>query len=68
MAVMSDVSNESIEAIGRTLDGVDVVLERLRAGTYQACDNCGGPIELDRLSHDPLVTSCEAHPQLRAED
>jgi RNA polymerase-binding transcription factor DksA len=61
---VSDVANESIDAIGRTLDAVDVVLERLRAGTYQLCDHCGTPIAHERLTEEPLVTSCAAHPQL----
>jgi RNA polymerase-binding transcription factor DksA len=67
MASVSDVSNESIDGIGRTLDAVDVILERLRAGTYQQCDHCGEPIGYDRLTEEPLVTSCTSHPKLTAE-
>lgn len=45
----------------RELADVERALARLDAGTYDACETCGGSIGDDRLLHDPTVRTCEAH-------
>jgi RNA polymerase-binding protein DksA len=46
---------ESEEAhLGR----VDAALKRIEAGTYGICDNCGRPINVERLEAMPWVTLC----------
>jgi RNA polymerase-binding transcription factor DksA len=56
-----DVTNESVVEIEATLNGVDVALERLRLGTYRACDDCGSAIDDADLTGDPLLTRCQSH-------
>jgi RNA polymerase-binding transcription factor DksA len=43
------------------LDGVDLALERLSAGTYGACATCGSPILDADLVRDPTTRFCEQH-------
>ncbi len=43
------------------LDGVDLALERLSAGTYGACAACGSPILDADLARDPTTRFCEQH-------
>jgi len=62
--VMSEFSNESVLAIESTLNSVDQVLERLRAGTYRTCQVCASPIEDEALIANPLLANCPAHPEL----
>jgi len=61
---VSDVTNESVTAIGARLDAVDAALDRLRDGSYRRCAMCGGAIGPELLAQDPLRTSCAAHPTL----
>jgi len=37
---------------------IRAAMARLEAGTYGTCQNCGGPIEDERLEILPLSTSC----------
>lgn len=37
---------------------IDLALERLAAGTYQQCLECGGEIPLERLRAKPSVSLC----------
>lgn len=37
---------------------IDHALERLDAGTYHRCENCGGDIPLERLKAKPSVSLC----------
>jgi RNA polymerase-binding transcription factor DksA len=61
---MSDFTNESVSAIETTLNDVDRALERLRLGTYRACQVCGTPIDDADLDANPLLANCQAHPEL----
>jgi RNA polymerase-binding transcription factor DksA len=61
---MSEFSNESVLAIESTLNSVDQVLERLRAGTYRTCQVCASPIDDESLIANPLLANCPAHPEL----
>ncbi len=46
---------ESEEAhLGR----IDAALERIEEGTYGICENCGEPINMERLEAMPWVTLC----------
>jgi DnaK suppressor protein len=45
----------------RVLDNVDRALERLSAGTYDACESCGGPIADADLALDPTRRRCAQH-------
>jgi RNA polymerase-binding transcription factor DksA len=45
----------------RVLDDVDRALERLTAGNYDACENCGMPIADADLALDPTRRRCAAH-------
>ncbi len=58
---MSDADLPSLVTIEATLDGVERALERLRAGDYRRCAECGGPLEAADLERDPLVATCAAH-------
>jgi DnaK suppressor protein len=40
------------------LGRVDAALKRIEDGTYGICDNCGKPINVERLEAMPWVTLC----------
>lgn len=40
------------------LRDIDQALERLEAGTYGQCQNCGNPIGAERLEARPFATLC----------
>ena len=40
------------------LEKIDLALERLTAGTYQQCANCGGEIPHERLEAKPSASLC----------
>ncbi len=61
---MSEISNETVQAIDETLRDVERALERLRAGTYRSCQVCGARIDDATLVASPLVANCDAHPEL----
>jgi DnaK suppressor protein len=43
------------------LDDVDWALQRLSAGTYGSCENCGGCIPDADLALDPAGRLCHQH-------
>jgi len=43
------------------LNEIDLALERFEAGRYGLCEECGDPIEPDRLDADPLARLCLDH-------
>jgi RNA polymerase-binding transcription factor DksA len=45
----------------QVLDDVDRALERLSAGTYATCENCGAPIDDADLAADPTRRTCREH-------
>ncbi|MGD0853601.1 MAG: hypothetical protein ABSA07_09625 [Acidimicrobiales bacterium] len=61
---MSNYANESVSAIETTLNDVDRALERLRNGTYRACQVCSAEIDENALVANPLLANCPAHPEL----
>jgi len=52
----------------QVLDDVDRALERLSAGTYATCENCGGSIDDVDLAADPTRRTCGAHAAAPARD
>lgn len=42
----------------RRLREIDIALERMAAGTYGICEECGGPIDEARLEAFPSATTC----------
>ncbi len=65
---MAEISNETVAKIGRVLADVDLALDRLRSGSYRACETCGEDIDTVALAQDPLLTTCVAHPKLSEVD
>lgn len=47
-----------LEHIDAQLADVDRAVDRLRAGTYGACEACGRPIDEDRLRARPAARYC----------
>ncbi len=48
-------------ALREELDGVELALERLDAGSYGLCDSCGNPIDDAVLAEMPQARACSAH-------
>jgi DnaK suppressor protein len=53
LAVANDLRTE--------LGGVEHALERIEAGTYGRCEECGEPINPERLEARPAATFCIRH-------
>jgi RNA polymerase-binding protein DksA len=51
-----DSTLESSEEVH--LANVESALKRIEAGTYGVCENCGRPIDVERLEAMPWVTLC----------
>jgi RNA polymerase-binding transcription factor DksA len=49
-----------IEHAGTHLSEIARTVERLEAGTYGVCTQCGGPIAAERLRARPVVQTCIA--------
>lgn len=59
IAVESDEILEAIEQSALSeLQSIDVALERIEAGTFARCDECGQPIPSERLRLVPHATRC----------
>ena len=51
----------SIEEVGRDTDelrNIESTLERIKAGTYGNCEECGNEIDYRRLEAQPTATRC----------
>ncbi len=64
---MADTATETVDRVidytleehdERLLAAIDEALERIDAGTYGICDNCGAQIAPDRLEAMPWTTLC----------
>jgi RNA polymerase-binding transcription factor DksA len=62
---MAEIDNETVQSIDATLRSVERALERLRTGTYRACQVCDGPIADAAIVANPLIAHCAAHPELQ---
>jgi hypothetical protein len=50
-----------LDELAGGLAAVQRSLDRLDAGTYGRCDQCGEPLDDDLLEHSPNTTVCECH-------
>ena len=57
MAISGDLQTE--------LDDVNRALERIEAGTYGRCEECGEPINPERLEARPAAIYCIRHQRER---
>ncbi len=55
-----DIELALIEMTSQTLGHIDEALQRLEAGTYGACAQCGAEIAEARLKAVPFATLCRA--------
>ena len=53
-----DILHAIDETARAELHHIDHALERLDAGTFARCEQCGGEIEADRLRAVPYTTHC----------
>ncbi len=65
---VSDDFDDDLQQSEQLLNEVDRVLRSLDDGTFGTCHSCGAAIEPSRLLADPLIATCEAHPQLSEQD
>ncbi len=63
---MDEFNTESVKSIERTLNDVDLALERMRSGNYRSCELCAAEIDEELLVSDPLRTNCAAHGRLES--
>jgi DnaK suppressor protein len=57
-AAQDEISSKLAEVESRELANIEVALERIRSGSYGACEICNGKIPLPRLTALPYVTTC----------
>ena len=58
---MSDGDRSTVfDGIEHDLDGVEVALARLNAGTYFSCETCGAPLDPHALLDHPVARRCAA--------
>ena len=58
-----DIELSLEHTIGNSIGDIDAALERIKKGTYGACEACGNAIEEARLEANPAArthTRCEA--------
>jgi DnaK suppressor protein len=60
LAVESELDDVAEARDGTLLAQVESILERLDAGTYATCEDCGGPVERERQEAYPRATTCIA--------
>jgi RNA polymerase-binding transcription factor DksA len=53
-----ELHREAVATVDGLLDEVELALARLDDGTYGRCDECGAPIDDDRLAQLPIIRSC----------
>jgi DnaK suppressor protein len=54
----TEVKDRIVEDDLNLLQKIDLALNRLEAGTYEECANCGNEIPLERLLAKPSVSLC----------
>lgn len=55
-----EVYNRIADSEGKLLDKIEFALQRLDAGVYGQCDDCGGKIAYARLRAKPTASLCLA--------
>ena len=53
-----EIHRSAVDAVDGLLDEVELALARLDDGTYGRCDECGEPIDDDRLAELPIIRTC----------
>ena len=48
----------ALDEVDELLDEVELALTRLDDGTYGRCEECGEPIDADRLAERPVIRTC----------
>jgi DnaK suppressor protein len=57
-SAQDEISSQLAEVESRELGNIDIALERIREGTYGACEGCETSIPLARLQALPYATCC----------
>ncbi len=61
-----DVTAATADLRSRTLKEIDSALERVAVGTYGECEDCGEPIDPNRLKAIPWARYCVPCQELRS--
>jgi DnaK suppressor protein len=65
--LLADVVEEWDERAGlvatleRRYNDITRALDKIKAGTFGACEICGAPVESDRLDANPSARTCKVH-------
>ncbi len=57
-SVQDEITSQLIEVESRELARIEKALEKMQAGTYGVCEECGADIPLTRLYALPYATLC----------
>lgn len=57
-SVQDEITSQLIEVESRELARIEKALEKMQAGTYGVCEECGSDIPLSRLYALPYATLC----------
>jgi RNA polymerase-binding transcription factor DksA len=52
---------EEIEPLEARWNEIKLALDKIDEGTFGTCENCGEPIEPDRLEANPAARTCKTH-------
>ena len=69
--LLSDMNFINIEQEAREVASLEAALQRIHAGTYGKCIDCGAEIEMERLEANPAAERCFDCPnrkEFRGED
>lgn len=56
--IRAGIENELVERHLRDLSGLQAARQRIEAGTYGTCADCGEPIGRERLRANPIALRC----------
>ena len=56
--IRAGIENEMVELHLRQLSALEAARQRIKAGTYGVCVDCGEPIGMDRLHANPAALRC----------
>jgi DnaK suppressor protein len=69
--LLSDMNLINIEQEAREIAALEAAIQRIHAGTYGKCVDCGAEIELERLQANPSAErcfDCQNRKEFRGED
>jgi len=69
--LLSDLNFINIEQEAREVAALEAALQRIHAGTYGKCVDCGEEIEMERLEANPAAErcfDCQNRKEFRGED